>query len=93
MLLYNSNLPLFNIVSRSPLILVPFPRLIADCVQLVVVVPDPRSLIALDSFPVPVPVLIPIPVPVSLGAGSSRGSDGLEQFISLTGHLTRARGG
>ena len=73
------------------MIFVPFSRLIADCVQLVVVVPGPRSLIALDS--VPVPVLIPIPVPVSLGPGSSCGSDGLEQFISLTGHLTRARGG
>ena len=82
------------------MILIPFPRLIADCVQLVVVVPDPRFLIVLDSVPVPipvivivivtVPVLIPIavPDPISLGPGSSRGSDGLEQFISITGHLT-----
>ena len=83
----------------------PCHRLIADCVQLVIIVPDPRSLIVLDSVPVPIPVIVivtvpvlipipvPVPVPVSLGPGSSRGSDGLEQFISLTGHLTRARGG
>ena len=72
------------VVPKSPLILVPCPRLVADCIQLFLIVPDPRSLIALDSVPDSVPVsLWPRP-----------GPDRLEQFISVAGpRRARARGG
>lgn len=84
---------MFIIVPKSSLsVLIPYPRLIANCIQLVVVdiVPDPRSLIALGS----------VPVPVSLGSGSDR----LEEFIPIVrsgpgpgggsdGARGRARGG
>ena len=78
---------MFIIVPKSSLsVLIPYPRLIAYCIQLVVVniIPDPRSLIALDS----------VPVPVSLRSGS----DGLEEFISFVRSGpgpdgARARGG
>ena len=74
-------LPLFIVVPEPLLIFVPCPCLVTDCVQLVIAVPDPRSLIAPDSGPVPVPVSL------------RPRSDGLEQFISVIGSRSGSAGG
>ena len=75
---------MFIVVPKSLLIFVPSPCLVADCIQLFLIVPDPRSLIALDSVP------DSVPVPLRPRPGPGR----LEQLISVAWpRRARARGG